>query len=662
MRFPKVLSMLAMVALMVVSVGRAGDDPPWPWLDDARDDGAVSILIMGDTNIQDREDPGDAYRFVLPTLNAADARFCNLEGAFAGTSKDPLVMDIPHKKNWRHSEPDQVGALVAAGIDGVGVANNVTYPWQALLRSLAVLDEAGIEHAGGGKNLAEAHAPIVVERRGTRIGFLSYAATVFPFEHAAEADKPGIAEIKVTTSYRPPPNLDKPGQPPIVLTFVDEESMSLMQADIGALAGDVDLVIVSYHWGVSGTKEPVDYQREVARAAIDSGADVVFGHGPHKYQPVELYKNRPIVYSLANFVFDWWQMKKDPEGMLARAVVRDGELSGFSLVPVWRDEEAYPRLEDPNHGKGRELFGYLQSVQQPGDARLSIRGSEIVIEGAGLPRVVAPGAAVTKVVGGFSFTEGPAVAPDGTLYFTDIPNNAIHTWSPEAGLGTFSDTSNSGNGLAFDAEGNLLVCEQARGRITRISPGGEVEVVVESYKGKALNSPNDLWIDPAGGIYFSDPRYGGDSEIPQDGMHAYYLPPGETEPVRVVDDMVKPNGIVGTPDGTTLYIADRSNKQDWAYDVENDGTLSNKRLFAEQGSDGMTMDSEGNVYLTASRSEPPWAVVVVAPDGSLLGEIQTPEKPSNVAFGGPDGRTLFITARTSVYSIPMRVRAAGTGS
>ena len=117
---------------------------------------------------------------------AADIRFVTLEGPFAGASTDPLVPDIPHK-SWTHSEPDQVDTLVAGGIDAVGVANNVTYPWQALMRSLDVLDRAGVAHVGGGKDIQAAHRPLVLERRGVKVGFLSYAATVFPFNHAATA-------------------------------------------------------------------------------------------------------------------------------------------------------------------------------------------------------------------------------------------------------------------------------------------------------------------------------------------------------------------------------------------------------------------------------------------------------------------------------------------
>ncbi len=320
---------------------------------------------------------------VMPTLRAADLRILNLEGPFAGASTDPWVPDIPHK-DWQHSEPDQVAALTVAEIDAVGVANNVTYPWQALMRSLAVLTAENIPFAGGGKNLAAAHKPVILEKNGIRVAFMQYAATVFPFDHAATSDRPGIAAIKVYTAYQPPPNLDKPGQPPVVITWLDEASEARMVADIRLLSEQVDLVIASFHWGVSDTKKIVSYQRDIARAVIDAGADVVLGHGPHRYQEIEMYDGKPILYSVAQFAFD--DLRKDRhirfrEGLLVRLAIRDKELHSVSMVPTWRDDDNFVRLYDPNLGKGRELFGYLKSVNE-GGASLELAGQEIVIRAA----------------------------------------------------------------------------------------------------------------------------------------------------------------------------------------------------------------------------------------------------------------------------------------
>ncbi|MCZ6671489.1 MAG: CapA family protein [Verrucomicrobia bacterium] len=364
-----------LILTLFSSVGWTAE--PWEWQVPNTQERAV-ILLMGDTNIQHRTDPTEGYRTVKATLNEADIRFANLEGPFAGSSKDPRIKDIPHK-SWTHSEPDQVWTLVDGGIDVVGVANNVTWPWQALMRSLDVLDGAGILHAGGGKNIDEAHKPVVVIRDGVKIGFLSFAATVFPFEHAATDIRPGIAEIKAYTAYQPPSNLDKPGQPPIVLTWLDKESKARMVEGVSKLKAKTDIVITSFHWGVSGTTTIVSYQRDIARAVVDAGADVVFGHGPHKYQPIEVYKDRPIFYSAGQFLFDDPTRKeKHREGMLVRVLATKEGFEDISFVPTWRSGDGLTIiLHDPNYGKGRELFGYLKSVMDDESAKLHIEGKEI---------------------------------------------------------------------------------------------------------------------------------------------------------------------------------------------------------------------------------------------------------------------------------------------
>ncbi len=369
----------ALILILLALPSRHALAEAWQWIDPADGDDELSILLMGDTNLQGRADPATAYRHVRETLLAADIRFANLEVALAGHNTDPLIDDIPHKR-WRHSEPDQVAALTSVRMSGVGVANNVNYPWQAVMKSVAVLDAAGVAHVGGGRNLAAARAPLIVERKGTTVGFLQYAATVFPFNHAATEQRPGIAGIKVHTAYQPPPNLDKPGQPPIVVTWLDQDSASAMRQDIRALADKADVVIVSYHWGVSGSYEPVSYQSDIARAAIDAGADVVFGHGPHKYQKIELYRGRPVFHSLAQFVFDDALRKGNHRaGLLLRLVVRGGDVAGASLVPTWLDDANDVRLHDPADGKGRELYGLLAEVNGGDGAGLAVRGREIVV-------------------------------------------------------------------------------------------------------------------------------------------------------------------------------------------------------------------------------------------------------------------------------------------
>ncbi|MFQ6034598.1 MAG: SMP-30/gluconolactonase/LRE family protein [Sedimentisphaerales bacterium] len=265
--------------------------------------------------------------------------------------------------------------------------------------------------------------------------------------------------------------------------------------------------------------------------------------------------------------------------------------------------------------------------------------------------VVAKGAKVKKLAGGFKFTEGPAADAKGNIYFSDIPNNRIHKWSLDGKLSTFRENSRGANGLFFDKAGNLLACEGDGRQLVSINPQGQVTVLADKYDGKPFNKPNDLWLDPKGGIYFTDPFYGRNKQIiEQDGEHVYYLAPGRKKLIRVIDDMVRPNGIIGTPDGRLLYVTDHGGNKTFVYTINKDGTLSNKKLFASEGSDGMTIDNEGNVYLTTS------AVEVYNKKGEKIETIEVPERPANVTFGGKDKQTLFITARTSLYSIKMRVK------
>jgi len=263
--------------------------------------------------------------------------------------------------------------------------------------------------------------------------------------------------------------------------------------------------------------------------------------------------------------------------------------------------------------------------------------------------LVAPGATVEKLADGFLFTEGPACDAEGNVYFSDIPNEQIHKWSVDGKLSTFREKSGRANGLYFDGQGNLLACEGGSRRLTSISPDGKVTVLADGYEGKKLNSPNDLWIDPKGGVYFTDPRYGNQEGLEQDGFHVYYLPPDRKGLARVVDDLVKPNGVVGTADGKRLYVADAGDSKTYVYRIGPDGSLDERKRIAPIGSDGMTLDERGNLYLTRG------AVHVYSPGGEKLTTIEVHEAPSNVCFGGKDRRTLFITARKGLYAVRMSV-------
>ena len=267
--------------------------------------------------------------------------------------------------------------------------------------------------------------------------------------------------------------------------------------------------------------------------------------------------------------------------------------------------------------------------------------------------LVAPGAKPAKLAGGFKFTEGPAVAANGDVYFTDIPNNRIHKWSvADKKLSTFAEETNGANGLYFADDGSLYACQGNAKRVVAYTPdGSDTSSLAKRFDGKKFNKPNDLWIDAKGGVYFSDPNYG-NKELSQDGMHVYYIQPGGEEVVRVADGFKTPNGLIGTPDGSTLYIADIGGGKIYRYVIQEDGSLKDKKLFCESGSDGMTLDQHGNVYLTSG------TVKVFNPKGEQIADLKFPESPANVVFGGKELKKLYVTARTGFYSLDMEVTGA----
>ncbi|MFQ6034602.1 MAG: SMP-30/gluconolactonase/LRE family protein [Sedimentisphaerales bacterium] len=269
--------------------------------------------------------------------------------------------------------------------------------------------------------------------------------------------------------------------------------------------------------------------------------------------------------------------------------------------------------------------------------------------------VIASGAKLQKLADGFKFTEGPAADAEGNVFFTDQPNNRIYKWSVDGKLSVFHENPGRANGLYFDKDGNLLACADLNNELWLIDMKGNATVLVKNYRGKKLNGPNDLWIDPKGGIYFTDPfykrPYWDRGPMEQDGQHVYYLTPDRKKLLRVADDLVTPNGIIGTPDGKLLYVADIRAKKTYVYNINADGTLSNKKLFCSMGSDGMTIDNEGNIYLTGK------GVTVFNSDGQKIEHIDVPSQwTANVCFGGKDRHTLFITAQKSLYAIRMRIK------
>ena len=260
--------------------------------------------------------------------------------------------------------------------------------------------------------------------------------------------------------------------------------------------------------------------------------------------------------------------------------------------------------------------------------------------------VTAPGARIERITADLQFGEGPAADAQGNVFFSDIQASLTYRWSTDGQLSVVRRETDGANGLYFDRDGNLLVCEGDQGRLISIDSQGRVTVLADKFNGKRFNKPNDLWLDPKGGVYFSDPAYG--TQPVQDGEHVYYLSPDRKSVVRVISDLVRPNGIVGTPDGKNLYVTDHGAKKTYCYRINEDGSLSDKRLFAPVGADGMTIDQQGNVYLCEQ------AVLVYNAQGDRIDEIRLSESPTNACFGGRDGRTLFVTTRPAFYAVRRR--------
>jgi gluconolactonase len=295
----------------------------------------------------------------------------------------------------------------------------------------------------------------------------------------------------------------------------------------------------------------------------------------------------------------------------------------------------------------------------------------VLVKSAALADLVDTGAEVERLATGFAFTEGPIWnAAEGALYFSDMPGDVRRRWSSQDGVREVMRPSNMGNGMVYDAEGNLLICEHATSTFVRERPDGTRETLASHFEGSELNSPNDVCVRSDGTIYFTDPVYGRipyvgverDQELDFQGV--YRLAPGAEpggDPVLSVarDEFDQPNGLCFSPDESLLYVDDSPRAEVKVFDVGPDGSLSNPRVLlggigtgvVEEGlPDGMKVDERGNVWVTG-----PGGVWVISPEGEHLGVIEVPENVANLAWGGEDYRTLFVTASTSLYRIETRV-------
>lgn len=273
--------------------------------------------------------------------------------------------------------------------------------------------------------------------------------------------------------------------------------------------------------------------------------------------------------------------------------------------------------------------------------------------------IVAEGESPVRLSGSYSFTEGPAVDARGDVFFTDQPNNRIYRWNCETGnITLFTDQSGRSNGMYFDAQGNLITCADMDNQLWAFDMNGRSKILITDFGGKLLNGPNDVWIAKDGSCYLTDPYFkrdywkrSPDRQQPIEGL--YYLAPGSKHLVVLDSTLNQPNGLVGTPDGKHLYVAEAKANRILKYDIRPNGCLANRRVFANMGSDGMTIDDRGNIYLTGD------GVTVFDKNGRKIAHFPIPEDwTANVCFGGKERNTLFITASKSVYTLKMLVHGA----
>ena len=280
-------------------------------------------------------------------------------------------------------------------------------------------------------------------------------------------------------------------------------------------------------------------------------------------------------------------------------------------------------------------------------------------------------AEVERLGTGFTFTEGPVWNKEGGfLLFSDMPADTRRRWDEQGGITEVAKPSNKGNGLTYDAEGRLLVCEHSTSSVVRMAPdgtGADREVLASHYQGKELNSPNDVIVKSDGSIYFSDPWYGRmpvfgvEREKDLDFQGVYRLPPGGGEPELLVDDFEQPNGLCFSPDESLLYINDTPRAHIRVFDVNDDGSIANGRMFFENVGtgvieegipDGMKCDERGNIWVTG-----PGGVWVISAEGEHLGVIEVPENTGNLTWGGDDWTELYIPSSTSLYRVRTKVAA-----
>ncbi|WP_461452370.1 SMP-30/gluconolactonase/LRE family protein [Mucilaginibacter sp.] len=255
----------------------------------------------------------------------------------------------------------------------------------------------------------------------------------------------------------------------------------------------------------------------------------------------------------------------------------------------------------------------------------------------------------------FTFTEGASVDKKGNVFFTDQPDNKIWEYDINGKLSIFLDSAGRSNGMYFDHQGNLVTCADEHDQLWSISPQKKINVLLTNVRGHLMNGPNDIWIDAKGGIYMTDPYYQRDYwervKPDLDGEKVYYLPKNSGQPIVVDSTIKKPNGIVGTPNGKYLYVADIGANKTYKYTINKNGTLSDRQLIIQQGADGITLDERGNIYLCGN------GVTIYDPKGKKIAHIIINEPwTANLCFGGKYKDILFITASKALYALKMNIK------
>lgn len=347
-------------------------------------DGKKEILLglAGETNVN-RPEPETAFIKVQHLLDKADVLFGHFETTLGDNpSENDDMPDLQYKKGWNHSKPNNVKAWKIAGFDAVGVASNVSGSVESTVRIMHELDKLGIPHAGIGMNITEARKPAIVEKNGVKLGLLSYTSVFYPHFVPALDRKPGAVTVKAAMGIIPSWRTEEmPGAMPDIKTWLDEKEKALMLEDIVKLRPQVDYIVLSNHWGVTDGENTQDYQIEFAHAAIDAGADAIMGHHPHRPQGIQIYKGKPIFYSMGNFAFDWWFVRDFlKEGILGYVSLKNGSAVKVSFVPVRREDDSNDIAPLAiNSQKGAEIIEAVRRLSQPFGTKFEVVENEVVV-------------------------------------------------------------------------------------------------------------------------------------------------------------------------------------------------------------------------------------------------------------------------------------------